>query len=368
VIGGRRAGCAALACAAACAAPAAVAPTTAAPAGTSIAIYGVGPDAYGLVDDRRWVEVDADRLVLDRIDPRAELASLVIEPLGGGAIAALACARDRLPGVDAEPGALPVTPVLRCTVRAARGRHLVRVLYVVPGMRVVARHEIAMSAPDRATVGSRFAIVTPGWRARAELTLFDAAPGGDRPPRVLATGPVVLDGGTAVLTIPARAVPARLRRIVALTAGDGAPAAAVVWAWLELELGDGSLAPGPVRARVELPGELARDLEVAAAGRRSAGARLRLPLWVDPQLRALPAAVRGRRGGSLARRTEVSIANTGELAREVWIAAPPRLGRPGAAPRMWPGDPVAIGDQLAVKLTVAPGKIERGGFELPAAP
>jgi hypothetical protein len=222
------------------------APANAARAGVSIALYAhQGGGAYGVVDDRRWIEVAGEALVLDHVDPGAALSSLVIEPVAGGALEIGACLRDRIP--DPPPDADPVpgaargfAPVLRCAVRAGRGRYLVRVLYVSPALGYRAQHDLAMTAPDRARVTSRFAIATPAWQARAEVTLFDGMPGTEAPPREVARGTIMLDGGVAVVAVPPREVAAQLRWIYrGAVRGDGDGEAGrdpqpAVWVWLEL--------------------------------------------------------------------------------------------------------------------------------------
>jgi len=366
---------------AACARPPAAAPANAGQAGLAIAIYAAGAESYGVVDDRRWVDVAGDALVLDQIEPGAELASLVIEPLDGDALAAGACLRDRIPhaiasgdsdgALDdvavADTSAATVTPVLRCAVHAAPGRHLVRLLYVVPGLGYRVQHDVTMRAPDRASVVSRYAIATPAWHVRAELTLFDRKPGAERAPRALARGTVVLDGGTAVIAEPPRELAARLLRIYEHamdTSLGAAPSHSAVWCWLEL---DGTtLAPGPVRAHLELAGEAVRDVVIPAAGRRDGAATgVRLPLWIEPQLYGQPTrVVRGHRDGATSDRLDISIANTGEVTREVWLETSLRSRTRRASTRGWPGEPIINGDRLRLKLIVPGGKIERGGFEL----
>ena len=54
---------------------------------------------------------------------------------------------------------------------------------------------------------------TPAWGARGELVLHDGLPGAGEPPRELARGTITLDGGVAVLALPAREVSARLVRV-----------------------------------------------------------------------------------------------------------------------------------------------------------
>jgi len=358
--------------------------------GVSIALYdGHDNGAYGVVDDRRWIDVTGGALVLDHlldlvldhVDPGADLPSLVIEPLAGGALEVGGCLRDRIPAPpvvavpDGQAPVVPVramfSPVLRCAVHAEPGRHLVRLLYVSPALGYRAQHDIAMTAPDRATVTSRFAIVTPAWQGRAEVSLFDGLPGGEQPPREVARGTILLDGGTAVIAVPPREARAELRRVYRGAGQDDGgvrrDSQPAVWVWLEL---DGvALAPGPVHAHVALAREGVRDIHVPAAGRRQAAAMLRLPLWIDDQLHGK----RDRWGGSLddqavVDKFMVSVANTGTTTREVWIEEKLRPARRRTVTHAWPSEPIIIKNLLRMKLAVPAGKIERAGFEIAYEP
>jgi hypothetical protein len=374
------------------AAPAA--PSHAASAGVSIAIYDPdGLDAYGVVDDRRWLDLAGGALEIDRVDPRAELPSLVIEPLAGGALEIGTCLRDRIPTAPATapasahavatpaspPAVAPlhaaVAPVLRCTARGAPGRYLVRLLYVLPGLGYRAQHDVTVTAADRAAVTSRFAIVTPAWQVRAELALFDGAPGGERPFRELARGTAMLDGGTAVITIPPHVVPAQLRwiydgAVIAHGSDDPSPrdpqwgqkSQPAVWVWLELAAP--KLAPGPVRAHVERAGEATRDIDVPAEGRRTTTAGVRLPLWIDDQLRGRRERRSDAGDTALTDRFQLAVANLGEATRDVWIEERLRPLRRRTVTGAWPSEPTIVDSRLRLKLTVRGGKIEHAGFEV----
>jgi hypothetical protein len=378
-------GCLGLAVACGRGGPAApVAPANTVPEGISIALYDRHDDgAYGLVDDRRWIDVTGDALVLEHVDPGAALPSLVIEPLDGGALDVGPCLRDRIPASpvvavpEGQPPAVPVratfAPALRCEVHAAHGRHLVRVLYVSPALGYRAQHDLAMTAPDRATITSRFAIVTPAWQARAEVTLFDGVPGGEQPPREVARGTILLDGGTAVLAVPPREARAALRRVYrGASQDDGGilrDSQPAVWVWLELDDTALALAPGPVHAHVALAGEGVRDVHVPAAGRRQAAAMLRLPLWIDGQLHgkrdhwsALPD------GTATTDKLTVSVANTGTVTREVWIEERLRPARRRTVTHAWPSESTIVKNLLRMKLTVHAGTVEHAGVEITSEP
>lgn len=350
----------------ACRAPA-TAPVAGVAGGVSIALYErPGGDGYGVVDDRRWIDIAGDSVVLDRVDPGAALPSLVIEPLAGGAIDLGACLRD--------PGA---AGALRCTVRARPGRYLIRLLYVSSRLRYRSQHEATATTAGRATLWSRFSILTPDWRTRAELTLYDGAPGGEPAPREIARGGVMLDGGTAMIDLAAREVTARLRRVYdgAVRRSDGPDprdprwgreSQSSVWLWLEFPgLGDAGLAPGPVHVHLAVPGEATGDVDVAPPSRRTGGGELRLPLWVDDQLI-------GKRERSteapddavLSDRFAIAITNHGDTAREVWIEEALRPAARRSLANAWPRPPELGRHRLRLPLVVAPGATERARFAI----
>jgi hypothetical protein len=417
-----------LACSA-CGAHHADAPKAPVAAGVTINLYSNGDSstAYGVVDDRRWVTLGGNELALEQIDPGASLASLVIEPLDATPLAIERCAREALPvpppppaapakpaprskldaagrqhqlqirlwrlGVAARPPDLPastpaaapapaeelaprsdlrVTATVRCTVRAAPGRHLVRILYVSHSLGYRAQHDIAMTAPDRAHVTTRYAFATPAWHEHAEVTVLDGVPGGEKLPTELAHGAVALDGSIAILEAPPRDLVASLRRIyngaVATPGVDvadpawNAESTHAVWVWLELHA---PLAPGPVRAHVELAGEPVRDLELPASLRDVHGDVVRLPLWLDSSLagsRLRFADPTIDADASTSERLMLSISNLGDVPREVWVEEHVRPARHRKIERAWPQRPSASGDLVREKLEVKPHAIARVGY------
>src|SRR5690349_7324644 len=71
----------------ACTAARPSAPSRTAEPGLAIAVYAAaGRAPYAVIDDRRWIDLDGDAIELDRVDPRAQLPSLVVEPLAGGSL------------------------------------------------------------------------------------------------------------------------------------------------------------------------------------------------------------------------------------------------------------------------------------------
>lgn len=378
--------------------------------GVSIALYRDGDTSFGVVDDRRWVEVTGTTLVLPHVDPAAALPSLVIEPLGASPLTVGQCAREHVsyaneptvreaaraadhrelvrvlrgeseseseseaeaePASDVDPVRALVVSALRCQVSGAPGRHLIRLLYVSPGLGYRAQHDVTMSAGDRATIATRFAIETPMWSAVADVTLFQGVPGGESTPLQIARGTIQLDGSTAVIAAAPREVPASLRWIFdgAVHTGRGVETDAVwgresvraVWVWLEIA--DHDLPIGPVHAHVEAPGEAIRDVEVPAGGRQLLGGTLRLPLWIDDTLHgSRTRVVMGADGASLADRFVISVANTGEQSREVWIEERLRTAKRRVLRGGWPTKPSLAYGRARTKLVVKPGAMERTGY------
>ena len=384
---------------AACARPPIAALPGAATAGVSIALYRGGTPAtsYGMVDDRRWIDLDDHELVLDDVDAGASLASIVIEPLEGLPLAVDRCAREAWPTLPADapprserprprdalgvrsndPGvatnpAATVAPSVRCSVRGAPGRRLVRILYVSHSLTYTTQHDLAMASSDRAALATRFTFATPNWHEHAEVVLFDGAPRGEHPPSELGRGAVQLDGSIAILASKPRAVAARLVRIY-----DGAIASLVVdpsdvhWAaesshfvWVWIELADTTLSPGPMHVRIGVPDEPVRELDLPSPLRASAtGSGVRVPLWPDDMLRGT--RVRLAESSAPAEITErllLSISNLGEVPREVWVEEHARKARHRRIDRAWPKPPLATGDIVRATLEVKPHATERAGF------
>jgi hypothetical protein len=263
---------------------------------------------------------------------------------------------------------------VRCAVTGASGRHLVRILYVSTTLKYRAEHDVVVTATDHATVTSRFAIETPAWHDHAELVLFDGIPGSERLPHEVARGGVVLDGSIAILAVPAREVPGRLRRVfdgaVATPDLQGADAAwygdsvksVIVW----LELPNLRLAPGAMRAHVELAGEPVRDLNIPDAARQQASpdAPLRLALWTDELLSGTRQRFADVGDTQLAERVMQSVANLGDTPREVWIEEHVRPARRRKIERAWPSKPMSGADLVRSKVIVKPHAIERVGYTI----
>ncbi len=346
-------------------------------AGISIALYQLGDQAYSVVDDRRRVEVANGVLVLDDLDPGATLATLLIEPLAGSTIVVGACSRDIADVPPAAPATPPaakpvvVTSAVRCAVKGPAGKHLVRVLYVSNTLSYRAQHDITMTAAEHVMLTTRYAIETPAWGGTASVTLFDGMPGREQAPVEIARGQIVLDGATAILTTPARAVDGRLRRVYSGEMSNGAgdddavtDSINAVWVWLELQLP--RLAPGPVHANVRLVDEDEHDVDVPAAGREQGTRSLRLPLWIDPTLRGSKVRRRvGREGADLAEWYAIAVTNTGTQPREVWIE---QRTQDGARRRLvtygQPSKPTLGKTRARTKVIVPPQESARVAFTI----
>jgi hypothetical protein len=386
------------------------APTAAPTRGITIAIYRGAERGYGVVDDRRTVEVAGGTILLDRIDPGAALASLVIESLGEPRLRVTSCVRERIDdsaealaqlaeargqtivlrdmddaiperfqfeeGRGGAPAAVPdpavLSPLVRCRVAGRDGKYFVRVLHVTSAFAFDTRHDLVMTEATRAIVTTRFAFVTPPWLGqRARLSLFEGVPGDQTPPRALATESVILDGSTSILAGAPRAVAAQLRAIYDGIALDddvdtkpddivwGRASHHRVWQWLELAV---PLARGPVRAHVEAAGHT-RDLEIAAAVlEHGADDTTRVPLWIDEDLLGTRTRTIERADGvTITDRLQLAVANLGEAPREVWIEERLRMPKPRRFV-MGRERPQIVGDRMRFKLSIAPGKTERVGF------
>jgi hypothetical protein len=234
-----------------------------------------------VVEQRRWVEVGADRtLEIDRIDDGADLATLVIEPLGGTLVLGR-CGRDsvlqalrgapaawvgRVVEIEVAGGrtiagtivgvedrhvviagpdgkttvvrfeawrALRVAggdSVVRCAVAAGTGRQLVRVVHATTAFGFEAEHTIRarLGADDKGEVEivARFTVETPPWQVPADVTIFDGLPGAARSPRQVFRGPITLSGDPVVVSGPTLTAPARIEAVYRadpnqLHGGDG---------------------------------------------------------------------------------------------------------------------------------------------------
>ena len=372
-------------------------------AATAIAVYDRGDGSVTeVIDDRRWVDVKAGQraLAIDDVDPAAALASLVIEPVRG-ALRIGACRRTEIgataaselreraaqrildgevpePTVRAAAGAGVFAPSVTCDVDGPPGHYLVRVLYVTAGLAYRAQHEVRMAAPDHATVRSTFTLATPRWHRTAEVAIFDGAPGGSHVPRALAHGQVALDGTVGAIVVLEHEVKARLRRIFDgalptspdIASSDiqwGEASREIVWVWLELV--DAQIAPGPVHATLDLPGELARVSDISNDARRATTATddpdgpSRLAIYADEDLHG----TRQRwhdfvDTAELADRFAMAVTNTGDEPREVWIEEHLRAAKRRVVAHAWPRPPGLHGEILRSKVVVRPGKTVRVGY------
>ncbi len=394
--------------------------------GITISLYRSGDESYGVVDDRRWVDVSGSTILLGNIDPGAALASLVIES-SNPALRIGPCTRMRLPddrdlereraiaderkaverlraqreaelnarryrdprlydqridvGGSGPSGKITVSPgprfapIVQCDVAGPPGRQLVRIVYVSTELGYRIQHAIAMRDPSKATIDSRYVFETPSWRERAEIAIFDGLPGGIDPPRELVRGQTTLDGGTSILGGGARDVPARLRRVFAGARVDEPEREDYTDAnsvWVTLEVPNERLSIGPIRVHIELEDE-DRWIEVDPKewewethdedGKPLN--ELSIKLWADEELRGTRQRMIVEDDGN--RTVEVvalAMTNTGSVAREVWLEERARLAKRRSVERAWPKKPSAKGDLLRNKVVVKPGATERTGYTL----
>ena len=374
-------------------------------AGVAISLYREGDRAYGVVDDRRYVDISGSTVLLPNIDPGAALASLVIESRNPK-LRIGPCTRQRLPDPPEqskfaayqaavrrkqasrvprryreEPTPAPprtaaerFAPIVQCDVSGPPGRHLVRIVYVSTLLTYRVQHDIEITDPNKATIDSRYAFVTPHWRERAEVTVFDGIPGGIEPPRELARGMTALDGGTSVLGTGPREVPAQLRRIFAGTPfdaeGDDAYSLDALSVWAMLEAPGVKLTPGPMRVHVKLDDDerwidLATDPRTASIDKRRDDEPVRIFLWIDQELRGSRQRVVVENDGlRMVEVVALSITNNGDVPREVWLEEHARPAKRRSIERAWPKKPSARGDVMRNKVTVKPGRVERAGYTL----
>jgi len=349
------------------------------PDGISIAYYAAGGDGLAVIDDRREIEVTGDAILLDRIDDTTSLPSLVIEPIGTRALAIGACARERLalpaaatkpadPDAPAPEGVL--SPLVRCTVRGAPGRYRVRVLYTTKATYTV-RHDVSVSG-ERATVSTRFALGTPAWRARAVATLYEGLPGSEVPPRELARGSLTLDGGTSVLSEPAREVAARVRHVFDGGVRNDVESSDITWrrdsrstVWVTLELEAIKLPAGSVHVHLELGGGEARDIDVPEGASEQLGGALRVPLWVDEQLRGTRQHwVERADGVNLTDRFTLAVSNLGDQAREVWVEEHLRTAKRQTVLPASRNKPQLAGPVARNRVVIAPRSTERVSYAI----
>jgi hypothetical protein len=90
---------------------------------------------------------------------------------------------------------------------------------------------------------------------------------------------------------------------------------------------------------------------------------LRLRLWGDETLSGMRERTNDySEGAESAERLLLSIANTGTVAREVWVEEKLRSARRRTIERAWPGKLVQKHDLVRTHIVVGPGKVERVGF------
>ena len=266
-------------------------------------------------------------------------------------------------------------------VRAAvqQCKYLVRIVYVSTTLGYRVQNDIEVHDATKATIESRFAVVTPPWRARAEMVVFDGLPGGAEPPRELTRGTVTLDGGTSILQIPSREMPALLRRVFEGVGfgddgGEENSSNDTLSVWSTLEVPHLQLARGQTRVHVDLDGEdrwidvpMQKDDRTADVTRdkKLDDEPLRIKLWIDSTLRGTrQRMILQNDGVHMVEAVTLNMSNAGDAPREVWLEEHARPAKRRMIERAWPAKPSASGDRIRNKVVVKPGRVERVGYTL----
>jgi len=88
-----------------------------------------------------------------------------------------------------------------------------------------------------------------------------------------------------------------------------------------------------------------------------------LPLWIDDTMHGLRTrVVMGADGASLADRFVISVANTGDRSREVWVEERLRTSKRRTLRTGWPTKPAIAHGRARTPLVIKPGATERAGF------
>lgn len=386
-----------------------------------------------LVDDRRTVEVDADgTLSMPDVASGIELATLIVEAIDGKPLHVESCAREgsvtggwfnrsatfvtadgeevtgtiRQLGHDGTAATWVVEDAdgrahflrgepdrailegaaaleVRCKVRAAAGKHRVRLVYATSDMSWDASYRIDVTVDGdgaRTVIQPTFTIAGSGLigARRAAVTLLVGLPGGDAAPRVAWHGDVGL-GNEAVSVQPEPRTLASAFEYVyrgALTHRDDNPRVSYwrntftfdVWATLgidqEVAAANADLPAGPALVSVTRAG-VTRQAEVdwpEPALDRPVG--FSVPLWPASQL----IGFRERRttqddGQRLTEQYLFSVSNQSDEPVTVWVEEELRPGGQRKITKAWPVKPQRRKDVLRFPVTIKPHRIERLGFE-----
>jgi len=275
---------------------------------------------------------------------------------------------------------------VRCDVDAEPGRHRVRLTYATSDLSWQASYRIDVAARGdgaaTATVQPTYTIAGSGviGARHATVSLLVGLPGGADAPRLAWQGRVDLGSDAVAVQPPARVVAARLDHVYrgAIATPDEQPRSGNYWratstpdVWVVL-----AVAAGEAAKLADLPGGAALFWITRDDVTRQAQARWPEP---DPDARGVDVRLwpstdlvgfRERRvlwddGTSrLVEQYLFSVANQGSTPAVVVVE---EELRPGAASREirkpWPNKPERRGDVLRSQVRVAPGAIERLGFE-----
>ena len=425
------------------------------PDGLAVAIYvggapGAERRALALVDDRRTNEIGADgQLALGDVAAGIDLASLIVESLDPATpLRVASCTRQgstdgaalahrvvrivtvegaevegrlrhvswREPGrgqwvLEDEAGAVHFVSgelerariadtaalEVRCAVRAAPGRHRVRIAYATTDLSWSAAYEIDVAAPSAdgapgapgaaaapradATVQPTFTIAGSGLLGarRATVQLLVGLPGGDATPRLAWSGDVDLGADAVAVQPPARALPLALHHVYrgAVSLPDENPRHGAWHAqgsfdvWLALGVDDAAAATlhdlpaGPALVDVARDGQRRQVRAEWPAPASDKATAFDVALWPDGDV----LGYRDRRqprddGAVLVEQLLYTVSNHGRAPITVWVE---EELRPGAArrtlKRQWPVKGERRGRFVRFPVRVKPGGTERLGFE-----
>jgi hypothetical protein len=175
-----------------------------------------------------------------------------------------------------------------------------------------------------------------------------------------------------VLAEPAREVAARVRLVFDGGVRNEVDSSDLTWrhesrstVWAMLELEALKLPRGSVHVHLELGDGEARDVDVPDTAPEQLGSALRVPLWVDEQLRGSRQHwVERSDGSSLTDRFTLAVSNTSDAAREVWIEEHLRSAKRQTVLRASRQKPQLAGPVARTRLVIAPRSTERISYAI----
>jgi hypothetical protein len=260
---------------------------------------------------------------------------------------------------------------VRCAVRGAPGRHLVRVAYATGGVAWKAVHRVeavigADGETGTAIVRTGFEIDAPGWTGDADIALWRGLPGAGDPPERVWSGRAGLGEAVTVWSAPKK-VGARLIAIYrgAVVSPGESPTDPY---WRQSSIGDVATwlmldAPLPAGAALVPVSIAGGGPRVARGNFAREGAGARVALWNDPELHGLRVKTLSGDQQEMREHLAFSVVNHADHPREVWIEEELRPARRRRVVRSKPKVAVDRG-VLRVQLTVPPNGVAGGDADL----